>query len=91
MDTTTQRKLSDLFDQLGLPSSPEDIRSFVHTNGPLPADQTLTQATFWSDAQRAFLVEAWRADGGDWAVPVDELNVLLHEHPAVEDLPDAAA
>jgi hypothetical protein len=89
MDTTTHRTLSDLFDQLGLPSDDVEIRAFVRTHAPLPADQTLTQASFWSDAQRAFLVEAWRADGGDWAGTVDELNVLLHAHPAIGHLPDA--
>jgi len=89
MDTTTHRTLNDLFDQLGLPSSDADIRRFVARHGPLPAEQTLTEAPIWSDAQLAFLTEAWRADGGDWALPFDELNVLLHAHPDVDDMPNA--
>jgi hypothetical protein len=89
METTTHHSLTDLFDQLGLPSDPADIQRFVRQHHPLPAGSQLTEAVFWSEAQRSFLQEAWRADSGDWVMAVDELNALLHEHPNIEDLPDA--
>lgn len=83
MDTTTHHPLRDLFDQLGLPSTPAEIRLFLREHGPLPAEQRLTEAPFWTASQAGFLSEQWRADGGDWALAVDELNARLHEHPDV--------
>lgn len=87
MDTTTHHTLSDLFDQIGLPSTEADISEFVRQHGPLDDDCHLTQADFWSESQAAFLREQWRADG-DWALVVDELNVLLHRHPDMQALDD---
>lgn len=69
--------LSMLFDQLGLPSEQADIDAFVQAHSPLPDDVKLSEADFWSPAQATFLKGEMRADG-EWALPVDELNVLLH-------------
>lgn len=91
MDTTTHHTLSDLFDQLGLPSTPADQRRFVRQHGPLPPDQRLTEAPFWTEAQANFLREEWRADDGDWAMAVDILNALLHDHPDLAELPGSRA
>lgn len=90
MDITTHRTLNDLFKQLGLPSTNQDIRRFVHRHGPLPEHKTLTEADCWTVAQRRFLVEALHADDGDWTMPADQLNALLHAHPAVQDLPNGS-
>jgi len=85
MDTTTHHTLTDLFDQIGLPSTEADISAFVRQHCPLGDDCHLSQAAFWNDSQAAFLREQWRADG-DWALVVDELNTLLHSHPNPQSL-----
>lgn len=88
MDTTTHHTLRDLFDQLGLPSTEADIHRFVREHGSLPTDQRLTDAPVWTESQASFLREEWRADDGDWALAVDQLNALMHTHPDVSGLPD---
>lgn len=85
MYTTTHHTLTDLFDQIGLPSTEADISAFVRQHGPLGDDCHLSQAAFWSESQATFLREQWRADG-DWALVVDELNALLHSHPDPQSL-----
>lgn len=87
MDTTTHHTLSDLFAQLGLPHQAADIRAFVHRHRPVPDGVRLFEAPFWTPSQAAFLKEQIRADDGDWALLVDQLNAQLREHPAVDDLP----
>ncbi|MEG2922155.1 MAG: DUF2789 family protein, partial [Acinetobacter sp.] len=42
------------------------------------ADTFLTQASFWTEAQRQFLAEKIDSDG-EWALVVDQLNESLHE------------
>lgn len=91
MDTTTHHPLGELFCQLGLPDSPEDIRRFIHQHRPLPQTLNLSEAPFWSPSQVSFLREQWLADDGDWVVQIDQLNALLREHPAPEELPQQAA
>ena len=66
----------ELFAQLGLPHSPEDIRSFIESNAPLPAGLTLAQAEFWTESQAAFLQESYDLDS-DWISLVDQLNEKL--------------
>ncbi len=75
MDTSAHN-FTALFDQLGLPSWEEAIERFVEEHRPLPEDIPLHEAIFWSDAQRAFLLEAIEEDS-DWAEVVDHLDALL--------------
>ncbi len=76
METSTMHTMQSLFVQLGLPSEPEDIESFVRTHQGLPPEIPLAQADFWSVSQSAFLREAIENDS-DWCEVVDELNSLL--------------
>lgn len=91
MDTTTHHAIGDLFTQLGLPDDPREIRAFVARHRPLPSELTLVEAPFWNDSQARFLKEQLRADDGDWAIVIDQLDALLREHPQVEELPQADA
>lgn len=75
MDTTTPR-MTNLFLQLGLPSSADDIATFIETH-QLPEEVKVTQAPFWNEAQRQFISEELREDA-EWAIVVDELNEALH-------------
>ncbi|HEV6965831.1 DUF2789 domain-containing protein [Roseateles sp.] len=86
MDTTTHHPLYELFTQLGLPDSEEDIRRFIREHRPLPQTLNLSEAPFWTPSQVAFLREQWHADDGDWVIQIDQLNAALREHPAPEDL-----
>ncbi|MCU7370913.1 DUF2789 domain-containing protein [Paucibacter sp. O1-1] len=74
---TSFHRFSDLFAQLGLPSDEAEIRSFIGSHRPLPADMRLADAPFWSPAQAALLREQVRQDA-DWAEVIDQLNVALH-------------
>jgi hypothetical protein len=69
-------RLQDLFSQLGLPSTPDDIDAFVDQHSPLPNDVQLADAAFWTTAQAQFLREEI-LDDADWAEVVDQLNVML--------------
>lgn len=75
MDTDIHT-LSDLFDQLGLPSTQQAIEQFVASHKPLSDEVKLPDANFWNDAQRTFLTEAI-VDDSDWAEQVDQLDALL--------------
>lgn len=68
--------LCDLFEQLGLPCSTQDIDAFIENHRPLPPEVALCEAPFWSDAQKTFLSEQLKADA-DWAELVDQLNLRL--------------
>lgn len=68
--------LSELFEQLGLPSSEEDIEHFL-ANHSLSPNMRLVDAPFWTPVQAAFLKEQFQQDA-EWAPVVDELNVRLH-------------
>ena len=76
MDTTLTRGLHDLFVQLGLPADEASIRRFITRHRPLADSLRLPDAPFWTDAQAAFLREAWRADA-EWTQVVDTLNAQL--------------
>ena len=69
--------LAELFAQLGLPTSTDAIEAFIEAHRPLPAQQKIYDAEFWSPAQATFLREC-RAEDADWAELVDELSVRLH-------------
>lgn len=68
--------LPSLFKQLGLENDPVSIERFVAVHSPLKPELKLADAFFWTDSQRAFLREEILEDA-DWAVVVDELNLLL--------------
>ena len=68
--------LKALFEQLGLPSSENEIQSFIQAHRGLTLTTCLSDADFWSPSQAAFLAEAI-AEDADWSRVVDELNVLL--------------
>ena len=76
MMDTTESRMTNLFEQLGLDSSKEGIARFI-LDHQLPADVTLAEAPYWNDAQRQFLGEELKEDA-DWAIVVDELNEALH-------------
>ena len=78
---TLQHTLTDLFEQLGLPATPEEIREFIASGRPLPDEIALHAAPFWSPAQSTFLLESLLADA-DWAIAIDQLNVALRGSPA---------
>ncbi|MDO9478493.1 MAG: DUF2789 domain-containing protein [Pseudohongiella sp.] len=69
--------MTDLFMQLGLASDAESIASFIHSH-QLPAEVRLCDAPFWTESQRQFLTEQFRADAS-WIIIVDQLNESLHE------------
>ena len=75
---TLQHTMADLFEQLGLPAAPEEIREFIASGRPLPDEIALHAAPFWSPAQSAFLQENLLTDA-DWAIAIDQLNVALRE------------
>ena len=72
-----QHEFHELFQQLGLPASEAEICAFIADHRPLPGDVKITDAPFWTDAQRQLLKELLLQDA-DWAVVVDHLNVALH-------------
>ena len=74
---TTKHEFYQLFEQLGLPSSEEDIRAFIDSHRPLAGDVKITEAPFWSPAQAGLLKELLLQDA-DWAEVVDQLNFALH-------------
>lgn len=67
-----------LFDQLGLPSSQEDIEAFIELNRPLDAQIKLWEASFWTPAQAQFLREGIK-DDADWAPVVDRFDARLRK------------
>jgi len=69
--------LNNLFAQLGLPASDEDIELFIKTHSHLAGYISLAEAPYWTPAQAAFLREEILKDA-DWAEVVDQLNVRLH-------------
>lgn len=73
-----QHGMAELFDQLGLGSSPSEIDEFIDAHRH-PRDTTpLHRASFWTQAQASFLREAIEEDA-DWAELVDQLDVMLRK------------
>lgn len=68
--------MSNLFEQLGLPSDDASIEAFVARHRPLASSMKLSEAPFWSPAQADFLREEILEDA-DWAEVVDHLDALL--------------
>ena len=73
---TSQHSMHNLFEQLGLPSSEQDVEQFIRIHRLFSQDIRLDQATFWTPVQAAFLREAIDEDS-DWSEVVDELNTRL--------------
>ena len=73
---THQHTMSNLFAQLGLPSDPAAVESFIAAHRPLEHGVALYRAPFWTASQRAFLREEIIEDA-DWAGVIDELNGRL--------------
>jgi uncharacterized protein involved in type VI secretion and phage assembly len=69
--------LNNLFAQLGLPSDEDSITTFIKSHSHLASDIMLSEATFWTPAQAAFLREEILKDA-DWAEVIDQLNASLH-------------
>ncbi|HWU67057.1 MAG TPA: DUF2789 domain-containing protein, partial [Methylophilus sp.] len=67
----------NLFAQLGLPSSDEEIEQFIQTHSHLASYITLADAPYWTPAQSTFLKEEILKDA-DWAEVIDQLNARLH-------------
>lgn len=76
MMESAQHTLQDLFDQLGLPSSPAEIEAFAARHRPIPATVRLADYPCWSPSQAALLREEI-AEDADWAAVVDQLNLML--------------
>ena len=68
--------MSELFDQLGLPSGPAQVSRFIASHRVLSGGQRLADAGFWTPSQAEFLREQVRQDA-DWAVLIDTLSVQL--------------
>lgn len=67
--------LENLFEQLGLDSSPQAIDEFIARHR-LSAYSHLAEAGFWTPAQAHFIRECWQEDS-DWAGIVDQLDARL--------------
>jgi len=68
--------LSELFEQLGLDASEQDIEAFIGRHSPLTSEVVLSEAPFWNESQRRFLRESL-AEDADWAEAVDHLDARL--------------
>ncbi len=69
--------LESLFQQLGLPSSHDDIARFVATHH-LQNNQDIISAEFWNLSQKQFLQEAKLQDA-DWVEQIDLLDSLIRK------------
>lgn len=76
MDTTPV-DLSHLFEQLGLESQPNAIAQFMATH-KLASQIHLTEAPFWTQAQKSFLTEALEADA-QWTELIEQLDTQLRK------------
>lgn len=76
MNTVTPR-MTNLFLQLGLDSSPEAIERFMFDN-ELPEDVHILDAKFWTESQAQMLREMLCSDA-EWALVVDQLSQALRD------------
>ncbi|MGN8275581.1 DUF2789 domain-containing protein [Pseudomonas sp. SMN5] len=77
MDTPIH-SLPALFKQLGLADDAVSIDQFIVTHSPLEPDLRLADAFFWSKSQKQLLRDEILVDA-DWAVVVDQLDVMLRK------------
>ncbi|KJY82283.1 hypothetical protein TW81_14380 [Vibrio galatheae] len=73
-----QHNMADLFNQLGLGSSSQEIKQFVNSHRQQHSSEPLHHASFWNPSQAAFLKQAIEEDA-DWAELVDQLNIMLRD------------
>ncbi|WP_422135689.1 DUF2789 family protein [Endozoicomonas sp. ALD040] len=73
--------MNDLFDQLGLPSSDQEINAFIEEHKKMPHRVKIEHADFFSDSQQAFIQQAYNEDA-DWVVVIEHLDALLREKPS---------
>ncbi|QYJ77830.1 DUF2789 domain-containing protein [Shewanella acanthi] len=76
MDTTPV-DLSHLFEQLGLDNQPQAMSTFI-AGHKLSAKTHLSDATFWNEAQRNFIIEALEADA-EWTELIEQLDTQLRK------------
>jgi hypothetical protein len=76
---TFEHTLNNLFAQLGLPNTDDDIDTFIQIHAPLPEDISLEEAEFWSNSQSQFIQEAI-SDDSDWVEVIDQLDVRLRAY-----------
>jgi hypothetical protein len=72
----TNHTMSDLFEQLGLPSDEASITEFIAANRSTAVNFTLPDVAIWSPSQAKFLRESIAADA-DWAIPAEQLSQAL--------------
>ena len=70
---------TDLFEQLGLPSSPLAIADFIAEHYPLPGNMLLADAPFWSTGQAQFIREQRQLDAPPWNLLIDQLGEALRD------------
>lgn len=68
--------MTNLFAQLGLPSTTESIQNFISSNSPIPGHIALHDAPFWSHTQSLFLRDKVLEDA-DWCGVINKLDVAL--------------
>ena len=76
MQSMTSYSMDNLFAQLGLPNTDDEIDQFVESH-QLADDLPLYDAPFWSEGQRQFIRQSLRLDSM-WTEVVDELSMMLH-------------
>ena len=77
MMTDGERNINIFFEQMGMDGDDAAIEAFIQKN-QLPQSVKISDATFWTDNQRKFLKDEYRADAG-WIEIIDELNTRLHK------------
>ncbi|NMP33284.1 DUF2789 domain-containing protein [Thalassotalea sp. M1531] len=75
---TFEHNMANLFAQLGLANSSQDIDKFIAENKGLPSNVSLAKANFWNSSQASFITQAINEDA-DWAEVVDILNSMLRD------------
>lgn len=71
-----EHTMSDLFAQLGLPNTDNEVDAFIHLHNPVADGLTLGKAAFWNTGQTQFINEALSEDS-DWSEVVDQLDTRL--------------
>ena len=69
--------MSELFDQLGMPSDSNAIEMFIAKHKAATNNQPIDELAIWNPSQAEFLKQA-RAEDADWAEVVDELSARLN-------------
>jgi len=70
--------MTNLFNQLGLPSEPADIEAFIVAHRPLAEGLKLHEAPFWTTSQASLLREQVLEDA-DWVGIIDQLDSRLRQ------------